>query len=218
MNATLRLRMLPRFPARITGADGITVVRETGSSDLIAKPAYDQLGDVGAIPDPATNYFMMWDSETDTYVRIPFQGMFDSAGIAAVYPTVSAAEVANIPVSVHAIEVYGDATVGDGNGGLYIDTDNDSATTFLSGDGRTWYKVEDIGIDRLKDAGAAGKAILATELVADTRNFLDTAPYVATRAALKALDTSKDTTAILTEAGREGIFNCERPVNSFSGG
>lgn len=41
----------------------------------------------------------------------------------------------------------------------------------------------------------------------DIRNFLDTAPYVATRTALKALDTAKDVVAILMESGREGIFN-----------
>lgn len=55
--------------------------------------------------------------------------------------------------------------------------------------------------------GAAGAAILALALAADVRNFLDTAPYVATRTALKALDTTKDAVAILTETGREGIFN-----------
>lgn len=55
--------------------------------------------------------------------------------------------------------------------------------------------------------GAAGLTILGAELNSDVRNFLDTAPYVATRTALKALDTTKDTTAILKEAGREGIFN-----------
>lgn len=54
--------------------------------------------------------------------------------------------------------------------------------------------------------GAAGLTILGSALNSDVRNFLDTAPYVATRTAAKALDTTKDTTLILTEAGREGIF------------
>ena len=40
----------------------------------------------------------------------------------------------------------------------------------------------------------------------DVRDALDVAPYVATRTALKALDTTKDTACILTEAGREGVF------------
>lgn len=55
--------------------------------------------------------------------------------------------------------------------------------------------------------GAAGLTILGSALNSDVRNFLDTAPYVATRTALKALDTTKDTVSILKEAGREGVFN-----------
>lgn len=43
-------------------------------------------------------------------------------------------------------------------------------------------------------------------LPAVVRDNLDVAPYVATRTALKALDTTKDTTAYLTEAGRQGVF------------
>lgn len=46
---------------------------------------------------------------------------------------------------------------------------------------------------------------LATS-AADGRNYLDAVPYVADRTALKALDTSKDTVAILKETGREGRF------------
>lgn len=59
----------------------------------------------------------------------------------------------------------------------------------------------------VEDAAAAGASILAMAGAPDVRTFLDTAPYVATRTALKALDTTKDTTAILKEAGREGVFN-----------
>lgn len=55
--------------------------------------------------------------------------------------------------------------------------------------------------------GAAGTSILALAAASDVRNFLDTAPYVSTRTALKAIDTTKETTAILVEGGREGIFN-----------
>lgn len=54
--------------------------------------------------------------------------------------------------------------------------------------------------------GDAGTSILALSLAADVRNFLDTAPYVATRTALKALDPTKDAVAILTEDGRLGRF------------
>lgn len=51
------------------------------------------------------------------------------------------------------------------------------------------------------DAGPSTAALQAV-----MRDRLDTAPYVATRTALKALDTTKDTVAILTDTLRAGVF------------
>lgn len=48
--------------------------------------------------------------------------------------------------------------------------------------------------------------LLGLSLASEIRDFLDTPPYVATRTALKALDTTKDRLAVLTEAGRVGMF------------
>lgn len=45
-----------------------------------------------------------------------------------------------------------------------------------------------------------------TKTFAEVRDLLNVPTYVATRAELKALDTTKDTVAILTQDGREGIF------------
>jgi len=62
---------------------------------------------------------------------------------AAPFPTVSVAENTNIRPTIHAIEVYGNATVGDGLAGIYTDTNNGATETFVSGDGRTWYLAGD---------------------------------------------------------------------------
>lgn len=62
------------------------------------------------------------------------------------------------------------------------------------------------GTAALADFTSVGRALVASAAVTDIRNQLDTAVYVATRTALKALDSTKDTTAILTESGREGTF------------
>ncbi|ANT51229.1 right-handed parallel beta-helix repeat-containing protein [Mesorhizobium amorphae] len=73
-------------------------------------------------------------------------------------------------------------------------------------------QVGDDDIDIIPDTvagivpGATGLVLLGKELVSDVRNYLDTAPYVATRTALKALDTTKDIVALLTEPNRAGIF------------
>ncbi|CAN7678785.1 hypothetical protein [Mesorhizobium sp. LjNodule214] len=51
-----------------------------------------------------------------------------------------------------------------------------------------------------------GRSLLTLAAAEDLRNRIDSASYVPTRIALKALDTTKDATAVLTESGREGIF------------
>lgn len=152
---SIRARVIPQYPSFITGTDGIKVERESNGPDLVVRPAYEQLGDIATVPDAAVNYFMMWNAETGVYTRIPFQGMFDVAGVAFGFPTKDAAQNAIITSNVHAIEVYGDATVGDGLGGLYIDVNNGASDTFVSGDGRTWYLAADVREPRLTaDLGA----------------------------------------------------------------
>lgn len=59
--------------------------------------------------------------------------------------------------------------------------------------------------NRFLHRNSAGTEFEALEYE-DVRNKIDAAPYVSTRTALKALDTSKDTVAILTEQYREGAF------------
>ncbi|KFB11023.1 hypothetical protein [Nitratireductor basaltis] len=55
-------------------------------------------------------------------------------------------------------------------------------------------------------AGATGLDVLAAETADDARDTLAVGTHVTTRTALKALDTTKDTVAYLTEEGREGQF------------
>lgn len=96
-------------------------------------------------------------------------------------------------------------------------TDNASTTTFAA----NWFKADytdqvlsvagktgAVALVRadISDASAFGQARMADAAAEDARNALDTAAYVATRTALKALDTTKETVALLAEAGREGTF------------
>jgi hypothetical protein len=63
-----------------------------------------------------------------------------------------------------------------------------------------------VGVEYAGIQGGANVRVPQTLLDSDLRNAIDAPIYVATRTALKALDTTKDTVAILTEAGREGTF------------
>lgn len=55
-------------------------------------------------------------------------------------------------------------------------------------------------------SGAAGNPTIDLAAAADVRDYLDTGSYVSTRTALKALDTTKETVAWLTETNRWGQF------------
>jgi len=67
-----------------------------------------------------------------------------------VFPTKTDAQVAAIPSAFHGVSLRGGATIGDGLGGDYIDTNNGSTDTFVSAGvtARTWYRVADVGRSR----------------------------------------------------------------------
>ena len=71
-----------------------------------------------------------------------------------VFPTKTDAQVAAIPSAFHGVSLRGGATIGDGLGGDYIDTNNGSTDTFVSAGvtARTWYRVADVGEVRLAAA------------------------------------------------------------------
>jgi len=52
------------------------------------------------------------------------------------------------------IETAGGGTVGDGLGGLYTDVNNGNPDSFVTLDGRTWYKVADVQADRVVQSPA----------------------------------------------------------------
>lgn len=76
-------------------------------------------------------------------------------GKLGVFETEADASAATIDATINRVRLEGSVTLGDGHGGLYIDTNNGSTDTFTSnGGGRTWYRVADVGEDRLSAAVA----------------------------------------------------------------
>lgn len=164
----------------LTTAQAITARAATPAQGALADSAV-QPGDLSAV------------ATTGNYNDLSDQ---PSLSADLIYPIKADAVAATIPNTENALRINGDITEGDGLGGLYIDSNNGNPDTLVSSGGtsRTWYRAPDVSATRLFGAP-------------DIRNFLDTASYVPTRTAAKALDTTKETTLILTEAGREGIFN-----------
>lgn len=76
----IRVRILPRFPAVVQGADGIKVVKEQGVYTI--GPAMEQLVEIGTIPD--AGFVSVWDEQGDTYARIPASAFVGGGGGGAV--------------------------------------------------------------------------------------------------------------------------------------
>lgn len=73
---TIRIRVLPRFPALISGTNGLRVDRD--GVDLVVKPDYGALVQVPSVIDPDTNFFAVWNEDEDMYVRMSFGDVFDA--------------------------------------------------------------------------------------------------------------------------------------------
>lgn len=74
---TIRMRVLPRFPARITGTNGVTT--ERADADLIIKNDFSTMIRVPAIDDPAKIFLLVWNVDLNTYSIMSFTDTFSAA-------------------------------------------------------------------------------------------------------------------------------------------
>jgi len=83
------------------------------------------------------------------------------------FDTKALAIAANIPVPVKTIELRGYSSLGDGVGGMFTDINNGSSDTFIAS-GRTWYRVKDVGRERLTPSVSKGVSIIV-DAISDVR-------------------------------------------------
>lgn len=76
-NTSLRLRVLPRFPARISGTNGIVTVRD--NVDQIVKNDFSILNRTPAIDNPDKVFLLTWNSDLDYYSLMSFTDTFAAA-------------------------------------------------------------------------------------------------------------------------------------------
>lgn len=132
-------------------------ISSLGKADTALQALGGTTGQVLAKASAADNDVSWITSEAATAVSYASQTLTDAQksqardniGAEISYDTKSAAEAASIPSSVNAIRLNGGNALGDGLGGLYIDTDNGSTDGFMSADSRTWYRVRDVAEERL---------------------------------------------------------------------
>jgi len=71
---SIRMRVLPRFPAMISGISGITTSRD--GTDIIIKSDYGSLVRIPAVDNQATTFFKVWNADNDSYSIMTFEDVF----------------------------------------------------------------------------------------------------------------------------------------------
>ncbi|WP_267550464.1 hypothetical protein [Rhizobium rhizogenes] len=94
MNQTsLRLRVVPRYPAKITATDGIKAVRD--GVDLTVKSDYSDLVQVPTVSNPDRTFMLAWDSDIDNYQSVSFTNIINNIQDAIIGPPLAAIDAAN---------------------------------------------------------------------------------------------------------------------------
>lgn len=71
---TISMRVLPRFPARITATDGLTVVRD--GTDVVVKQDFGSLIRIPSVDDADKVFFIAWNSDENLYSIMSFTDTF----------------------------------------------------------------------------------------------------------------------------------------------
>lgn len=71
---TLRMRVMPRFPAIITGANGLAAIRD--GADLIVKNDFADMVRIPGVNNGDKQFFLSWNSDQDYYSILSFNDLF----------------------------------------------------------------------------------------------------------------------------------------------
>lgn len=102
-----------------------------------------QEGNTGLIPNGGSSgQFLVKNSSSNRDVTW-------ASSASPIYDAIASMSGVSVPSAFTQIRVNGKNTASDGGGGLFTSTNNGSSDTFTSLDGRTWYRVKDVNIDRV---------------------------------------------------------------------
>ena len=73
----LQAKVLPRFPAAVSGGAGISVTKDAGAFEIGLD--FESLVE-NASPDLAETYLVIWNSETESYERVSLVNLATAIG------------------------------------------------------------------------------------------------------------------------------------------
>lgn len=177
---SLLMRVLPSFPARIRGSDGLAVDRE--SADFVVRPDYGSLVQVPSISDMTATFFQAYNAQDDSYSRISGTDLLTNIQSVIIGPTTAAME-ATYPAADQII---------------YFTGVNAAATTGLTSAGRALLDDPDATSQRTTlGLGSAALASASSFATSSQGALADTAvqPGALGNAASKNVGTTADTVA-----------------------
>lgn len=90
---SLRLRVVPRYPANVTATDGLKTVRS--GVDLVVKSDYSNLVQVPTVTNPDKTFMLAWDSDIDNYQSMSFTNIINNIQDAVIGPPLAAIDATN---------------------------------------------------------------------------------------------------------------------------
>ncbi|SCB16542.1 hypothetical protein [Rhizobium hainanense] len=89
----LKIRVVPRYPAKVSATDGLTAVRS--GIDLVIKSDYGDLVQVPTVTNPDRTFMLAWDADIDNYQSVSFTNIINNIQDAVIGPPLAAIDAVN---------------------------------------------------------------------------------------------------------------------------
>lgn len=161
---SISARVVPRFPARVSGADGVAVEKENGA--FTVKQDWGALAEDLALPNTADTYFGIWKQSGDTYTRISADTLLPYVASGIVTLNITRAQIATTTIPLNCFAVSGHTTVGDlGSGAVYVRGTSTGPMAIQDAAG-TWWNLALPGRGERGWFGASGSTNTAASIAA----------------------------------------------------
>jgi hypothetical protein len=128
--SAIKLKVLPQFPAKLTGRAGIDVTKDSG--EYLLDLDFTDFPVIGAVP-AGTTYALIFDPVTGTYSRLPTSLLGGGAAPATALPLVESGAGAVGVSAKYAREDHVHPAFGGGGGGVTSIAGNTGAFTLSGG-------------------------------------------------------------------------------------
>lgn len=163
--SNIRVRVIPKFPADVSGGAGVVVDRQ-GNSYVIS-PDFASLDPLGVVTDLTTKFFILQDVANGTFRKISLQDLIDNFNQDTIGPTLTGLSALSVGA----------------NQGMYGVAANTFSTYALTAFGRTFSGLADaaaaraaLSVDQTNNTSDANKPVSTAQAAAIAASVAGVAP------------------------------------------